>query len=140
MLSVQSKLSCTLVSALCTPPQCSLRHSQNTGNSRNSLQLGEGDGDHFLRGQLLASDDEFRPHHPGTGEQSAAYVGPQLQAAGSTQAGPLLSLLFSLYLDQSRAIPGHGDMTLTQAQHEYKHQAPALTYNAPPPTQRNAFL
>ena len=60
------------------------------------------------------------------------------QQAAQAGAAPLFTLL-SLYLDQSRAIPGHGDMTLTQAQHEYKHQAP--TYNAPPPHPRreNAF-
>ena len=81
------------------------RETHATVSSWGRVESSE-DGDHFLRGQLLASDDEFRPHHPGTGEQSAAYAGPQLQAAGSTQAGPLLSLLFSLYLDQSRAIPG----------------------------------
>ena len=83
LLSVQSKLSFTLVSALCTPPQSVhsdifiTREFHATVSSWGRLETCDDDDDHFLRGQLLASDEpEFRPHHPETGEQSAAYVGP----------------------------------------------------------------
>ena len=112
LLSVQSKLSFTLVSALCTPPQSVhsnifiTREIHATVSSWGRLETcddDDDDDDHFLRGQLLASD-EFRPHHPETGEQSAAYVGPEHQAASSTGRGRS-SLYSSLSLPGPE--PGH---------------------------------
>ena len=146
LLSVQSKLSFTLCPQTAHRPNVFTVHfftTQTHATVYNWARIeSSGDDDHFLRGvghgQLLASDIGwgFRPHHPGTGERPMLVTRHQAAAPHTRLSTGRSSLYSSLYLGQSRAIPGHGDMTHDTGPTWI--QTPGVnteTYSAPPPTQ-----
>ena len=142
LLSVQSKLSFTRCPHSAHRPKAFTLHFF-TENSRNSFQLRK-DREPMMTmttSSVVWASCWHQTWDEGPWRAESGLWSPATrQWRGSPGQGrrPLLSWLFSLYLGQSRPMPylAMGTWHMTRAQHEYKHQASTLSYNAPPPTQR----